>query len=263
MAWPTTFGTVIGSSIEGSSMLYTATLRYRYQVDGLPFDGDLSRRCLRRRSAERLVKQEPGSPIEVRFNKDRPERSYFAFPLGWGGFIVAGLPVFGLAAFLLFLTYAMMEDRYIEAHDAIPAREWQMLDVPRDFRVQMPGSPSVRPGLMANLQVGGQLPSSSGWIVERNGSYFYVGILQYPPTATVGAEIFGQVLNEIKAENSKRYVYGDEAETSQGKAGREFKFTRPYTILRVFLSGQRLYVIATDWYVNSDERKFLDSFQIQ
>ena len=108
----------------------------------------------------------------------------------------------------------------------------------------------------------GESTFARAWSVEHNGAYFYVGIQEYPREASVTLEIFDRILGEVKAENSKRYVYQNEPITLQGRGGREFKFTRPYTTLRVYVDGQRLYTVATDWYIDSDPRKFLDSLRM-
>src|SRR5579864_9176666 len=117
--WPATQGTVVGGGVEGQSSPYMGTLRYQYSVGASLFDGYLSRRCLRLRSAEALGKQLAGRTVEVRFKPDRPERSYAMLPLAWDGFAVVALPIFAFAAFLSLLVYAMVQDRFIEAHDAI------------------------------------------------------------------------------------------------------------------------------------------------
>jgi hypothetical protein len=260
--WPTIQATVEGGSVEGQVFPYTATLRYQYRVGTAMFDGFLTRKCLRRRSAEELGNQKPGTTLDVRFKPEGPERSYAPLPLAWGGFTVGALPVFGLAAFISFLVYAVIEERYNEAHYAIPSTEWHVFEVPTAFQLQIPGPATPTSSLFANLDVGGKEPSAMAWSVEHNGAYFYAGILEYPAGANVTSEMFDRVLAYVKAENSKRYVYQDERITLQGRTGREFKFTRPYTTLRVFVDRQRLYVIATNWYIQSDTRKFFDSLHM-
>jgi hypothetical protein len=260
--WPTIQATVDGGSVEGQASPYTAMLRYQYRVGTAMFDGFLTRKCLRRRSAEELGNEKPGTMLDVRFDPERPGRSYAPLPLAWGGFAVGALPVFGLAAFLSFLGYALLQDRYNEAHYEIPAAAWQVFEVPTVFQLQIPGSATPTSTLVANLDVGGKEPSARAWRVEHNGAYFYAGVQEYPPEANVTPEILDRILVEVKAENSKRYVYQNEPITLQGKGGREFKFTRPYTTLRVYVDGQRVYTVATDWYIDSDARKFLDSLRM-
>lgn len=206
--------------------------------------------------------QKPGTTLYVRYEPERPERSYAPLPLAWGGFDVGALPVFGFAAILGFLAYALIQDRYNEAHYAIPSTQWQEFEVPKVFQLQIPGSATPTSSLFAYLDVGGKEPSLRAWRVEHNGAYFYVGIQEYPPEANLTLEIFDRILAEVKAENSKRYVYHNEPITLYGKSGREFQYTRPYTTLRVYIDGQRLYTFATNWYIASDARKFFDSFRV-
>src|SRR5579871_6538473 len=70
--WPTAQGTVEGGSIAGQSFPYTVTLPYQYIVGTTTFYGCLSRKCLRRRSAEALGNQSAGSPLDVRFKPNKP-----------------------------------------------------------------------------------------------------------------------------------------------------------------------------------------------
>jgi len=163
--WPTIQATAEGGSIEGQSSPYNATLRYQYRVGTALFDGCLSRKCLRWRSAEKLGNQNSGATLDVRFDPEKPERSYAPLPLAWGGFAIAALPLFGLAAFLGFLAYALIQDRYNEAHYAISATEWQVFEVPTVFQLQIPGSATATSSLFANLAVGGKEPSVRAWWV--------------------------------------------------------------------------------------------------
>ena len=187
--WSRTQGTVTGGSIEGIGFPYTATLHYEYWVGTAHFFGCISRRCLRRRSAEAVTAPTRTSPIQVRFQTARPERSYVALPLGWGGFVFTAVPVFGFAAFLAFLAFALVQDRYIESHDAIRSSDWRLFAVPTAFQVELPGPaiPTSKP--LLSLNVGGIAPSSTGWVFERDGAYFYAGVLQYPEGTTPKPEI--------------------------------------------------------------------------
>lgn len=258
-----TEGTVIGARVEGRSLPYIGTLLYQYRVGASLYDGYLSRRCLRRRSAEALGAQAEGSTVEVRFKPDKPAQSYAVLALSWVGFAVAALPVLTTLAILVMLLFAVLQDRYIEAHDAIPPTVWRTLEVPGTFHIEMPGPATVTPSRFVRLEVEGKIPSVTGWEVNRKGAYFYAGVVQYPSGAKVTSEIFNRILQGIREENPKRYVYGDEPIALQERSGREFKFTRPYTTVRVYVDGDRLCVLATDWYVNSDTRRFFDSLRLE
>ena len=186
-----------------------------------------------------------------------------ALPLGWGGFALAAVPVFGFAAFLTFLTFAVLQDRYAEAHYAIPSAEWRRFEIAKAFKVDLPGSATPITSTPVSVALGGAQPSATGWVIARNGAYFYAGVVQYPMSPSLNPDILELVLGAIKQENPKRYVYGDEHLTAQGRTGRQFEFTRPYTTMQVYLDGQRLYLLATNCQIARDSRKFLGSFKIE
>ena len=121
--WATVQATVTADTAEGQSQPYTAILQYQYTVGANVFDGCLLRRCLRKSSAEEVIAQyPPGSPISIRYNPHKPERSYAPLPLGWGGFLFAGPLVFGSLALILLIVYAGFENRYhatVESSQAI------------------------------------------------------------------------------------------------------------------------------------------------
>lgn len=255
-------GAVLTGSIDGQSYPYTANLKYRYSVETSTFDGSLVRKCLRRRSAQALAEQVPGSTIDVRVKPGNPARSYAPLPIGWGGFVVAGLPVFGLAALVGFLTYAVVEKRYVDARDAIPESEWQLLDASRAFQLEMPGTATATSNPLFSLEVGGGLPHVQAWLVGRSGGYFYAGVLEYPPGSNLNGQTLDHVLAAIKSQNPERYVYQDELITRQRRVFREFRFTRPYTTMRVHIDRERLYVMATTWNVQHDVSKFFNSLRV-
>jgi hypothetical protein len=259
--WEMIQAIVLSGSVDGTAMPYTADLNYRYVVGTQTIYGRLSRKCLRKSSANEIAQYAPGSALEVRYDARKPERSYAPIPLGWSGFWLVSFPIFGFVAIVCLIVYAGIQNRYIEAHDAIPISEWQTLRAANSFQVQLPGKPVTSSGYHAGLEIAGNRPRTMQWTVIRDNAYFfYVEILQYPRDTKLATDAFEHVLSALKTEQPKRYVYGDEAVTWEGRAGKEFKYTRPYTVMRVYVDGQRLYIIATDWYVDTDEQKLLDSF---
>jgi uncharacterized protein DUF3592 len=82
-SWETTQATVAAGTVDGQSPPYTADLHYRYTVGSKTFCGFLSRKCLRKDSADAIAQYAPqGSPISIRYDPRKPERSYAPLPLG-------------------------------------------------------------------------------------------------------------------------------------------------------------------------------------
>ena len=259
--WTTVQATVTADTAEGQSQPYIAILQYQYTVGGNVFDGCFLRRCLRKSSVEEAIAQYPrGSPISIRYNPHKPGRSYAPLPLGWGGFLFAGPLVFGFLALILFVAYAGFENRYIEAHYAIPESEWHAIEIPRLFRVTMPDTPSRSLGYHSEWQLDEKKPQTMQWTVIRTNSYFYVEILRFPLGTDLSHDGLDQVLAALKAEDSKRYVYGDKSISLEGRSGREFQYTRPYNTMRAYVDGRDIYILGTDGYVDTDMKKFFDSF---
>ena len=165
-----------------------------------------------------------------------------------------------LAGVLLMVIYAGLENRYIETHYAIPESEWHALEIPSLLRVMMPDAPTISLGYHGEWHVDGNKPQTVQWTIIRNNTYFYLEILQFPLGTNLEHDGLDQVLGDLKAENSKRIVYGDKSISLEGRPGREFQYTRPYNTMRVYVDGTELYILGTDGYVDTDMKKFFDSF---
>lgn len=261
--WQRAQGVVESGSISQSSPIF-AELVYRYSVGQDTYVGRLSRECFRRKSAEDVVQRTPGTFIEVRYDPKVPDRSYAPLPLGWGGFLLAAFPVCtAIAAFGLGI-FAGLQTRYLEKHFSIDSSQWHPVHYAGRFSASIPGN-SVWSygGYDDKLAIDATKPMIARQVTTiHNDAYFYVEFLQYPDGTDLNpSKVFAQIRSFLQSQNSKRYIYVDRDVNVQGRSGKEYQFTRPYATVRAYVDRTSIYIIGTDWYVDTDEKKFLDSFQ--
>jgi hypothetical protein len=211
-----------------------------------------------------VAQRTPGTFIEVRYDPKVPDRSYAPLPLGWGGFLFAAFPVCtAIAAFGLGI-FAGLENRYIEKKFSIDSSQWHSVHYAGRFSASIPGN-SVWSygGYDDKLEIDATKPIIARQVTTiHNDAYFYVEFLQYPDGTNFNPrKVFGQIRSFLQSQNSKRYIYVDRDINMQGRSGKEYQFTRPYATVRVYIDRNSIYLIGTDWYVDTDAQKFLDSFQ--
>jgi len=260
--WATTLATVTGGVVEGNSAPYMAELFYVYHVGASTFSGSLWRRCLLRSSADKVVQFPPGTPLSIRYNPRKPEVSYAPIPLSIDGFVVGALPVLALAGLFFLVGFGVVQQHHVEARDRIRDTEWQTLKIGRLFQVRVPGPPAVALASWTDMRVDGKEPSVMTWSVKHDNARFYIQVLEYPSGTVLSPQVFDRLLTAMKLGYANRMVRLDEPIRLGPTSGRRFKFTHPDTTMEVYVDGYRVYVLATTWHVESDNRIFFRSLKI-
>jgi hypothetical protein len=245
-------------------------IRYLFDVNGEPHVGTFQRRYLMKGSADSEPVYEPGAGIEVLVDPKNPDRSYFPHPLSLWGLMYA-VPIVAVAILALFAgVYAGLEQRHFDEKHRIPASEWKRVRYSRVFNISFPGNALPGGGTDHQMALGNNIPFFDSWQFKREGYSFTAILYEYPlPFApdTVFALIKKRNLEGLEQPLpvERPLVYfglkSGQPFTWPGSTGRRFEYSQPAWAEEVYVSGRSVYVIFTNWYVQSDVKVFFDSFQ--
>lgn len=110
--WETTTANVCAFKVRpvsGPVRPMVVLIAYVYYVQGEIYNSGLERRCLLARSVRALREESLAPGLLVRFNPDRPDRSYLPLKLGPGGLIFSTLAVVPMLCILAWLVIGILQ----------------------------------------------------------------------------------------------------------------------------------------------------------
>lgn len=271
--WSTQDATVAEQTLTGG-WAPTIEIRYQFDVNGESHAGEFQRRYQNKNSAGNAPIYEPGARIEILVDPKNPERSYFPLPLSMWGLLYSA-PIAALTILAVFGgLYSGLERRLIEAKHRIPESEWKTVRYSRDFNIRFPGDPVHEAGTSYQMAIDSNIPVFFSYLARRERYSFVAAIYEYPLPPAPG-RVFDLVRNlhfigyPQPPIAEQPLVYANlRASLKTGRqvrwpksTGRLFEYSQPDAAVEVYVSGNDVYMISTNWYVQSDVREFFDSME--
>jgi hypothetical protein len=270
-SWISHDATVLQQTLTGV-WAPTVEIQYQFDVNGESHEGKFQRRYQNKNSAGNAPIYETGAAIKVLVDPKNPDRSYFPLPLSvWGLLYAAPIAALVIAA-VIGGFYSSLEQRRFETKHRIPESEWKTIGYSPMFNIRFPGETLYGSGSDRSMAIDGSVPVYSSWLSRREGFFFSATLYEYPmPPAP--DNVFAVIRNLYLTRTGRRPVVdGPLVYTSveanlraghpikwRGSTARMFRYLQPGWVTEVYVSGREVYLIWTNWYIQSDVQKFFDS----
>ena len=181
---------------------------------------------------------------------------------GWIGIAAKALPLVMAVGFPLVLGYVFIHNARMGTNDVIPNVKWETSKATDLLAVRLPGKPVPTTAFFESLEIDGHRPATIlAWRVPYNDAFFYIGVTEYSSGTVLTPDVFRKLTDDLKRDVLERVVFDEQVLMLDGREGRQWQFTRPYSTMRAYIDGMRLVVLATDWYGLADRKTFFDSFR--
>jgi hypothetical protein len=272
--WINHDATVIQQTLAGV-WAPTVEIRYQFDVNGEPHEGNFQRRYQNKTSAGNVPIYEPGARIEILVDPKNPDRSYFPLPLSvWGLLYAAPIAALMIVAVLGGL-YSGLEQRRFDAKHRIPEADCKRIRYCPLFNIRFPANNIDHGnGIASRMAIEGEPPVLSSWRSRREGFFFEADFYEYrlPPAPD---KVFALIRSQFAAGSGTSQVVerplvytsmdanlrAGHPITWRGSTGHLFGYSQPGWVAEAYVSGRDVYVISTNWYIQSDVQIFFDSMQ--